>query len=62
MLPLDTVKSTSPADPRAGAPDPAYPVDEIDRNPGALPKPEVSGGPGGRQPADIEPTDSPTPE
>lgn len=48
MLPIDSVRSTSPADPRAGSPTGAAtqgssPAPE--EGPGTLPKPEVTGGP-----------------
>ncbi len=72
MLPIDTVQSTSPADPRAGAtgvtgasdvPDaPDTAATPVDRNPGPLPSPQVSGGPGGRQSAGLEPTPEPPTE
>ena len=62
MLPLDTVQSTSPADPRAGAPDPSDPGAPLDRNPGPLPSPQVSGGPDQRQPVSLAPTAEPPPE
>lgn len=65
MLPLDTVRSTAPADRRAGAPSgtttaaepgrPALPV---------MPDVEVSGGPEPYTPPPpgVEPTDSPAPQ
>lgn len=68
MLPLDTVRSTSPADAstvagaKASADAPAGPpADDAPSPPPAtrattLPKPEVSGGPAGRQP-DVPPVD-----
>ena len=62
MLPLDTARSTSPADPRAGTPDTPNEATPIERNPGSLPKPEMSGGPGGRQPVGIETSAEPPPE
>lgn len=55
MLPLDTLQSTSPADPRAGVPDAAGESDSAtiasEPNPGLLPSPDVSGEPQARQPA-----------
>lgn len=70
MLPLDTVQSTSPVDPRAGATgtDADGDADEdsatapADPEPGALPTPEIRGGPGQRQSTDIPPAQEPTPE
>lgn len=70
MLPLDTVQSTSPVDPRAGAtgsnPNADAGADSAatpaDPEPGALPTPQISGGPGQRQSADIPPAQEPTPE
>lgn len=64
MLPLDSVRSTSPAAPRAearaasGAPSPAP-----DRG-AVLPEPEVGGGPEPHTPSPpgVEPTDGPPPQ
>jgi hypothetical protein len=62
MLPLDTVRSTSPADRSdpASAPKPDAPTQRADEEgadvaPEPQPQPEVSGGPGGRQPDMNEP-------
>ena len=61
MLPLDTARSTSPPDPRAGTPgDRATPTPaRAQRKP--LPEPEVSGGPQPHTPAPpgVDPTDGP---
>lgn len=71
MLPLDTARSTSPADPRAAAPDASHAPNAsdtpdqtapVENDPGMVPKPEVSGGPGRRQPVGIETGDQPPPE
>lgn len=66
MLPLDTVQSTSPADPRAGVPDAAGESDSAttapEPNPGPLPSPDVSGEPQGRQPAGSDATPEPPSE
>lgn len=65
MLPLDTVRSTSPADagadaptgtPLADDPPPSAPASAPASPAATLPKPEVSGGPTGRQP-DVPPAD-----
>jgi hypothetical protein len=48
MLPIDSVRSTSPADPRADSTTGATsqdPSPTSEERPGILPKPEVSGGP-----------------
>lgn len=66
MLPLDTVQSTSPADPRAGLPDTAEgdgPGDTSSgRNPDALPSPEVGGELDEGQPAGSDATAEPPSE
>ncbi len=66
MLPLDTVQSTSPSDPRAGAPDQtnddAEPAAAVNPDPASLPLPQASGRPERRPPADPEPADVPPEE
>lgn len=60
MLPLDTVRSTSPAESKAdtpSGPSRGAPADRADIAPDPAPQPEVSGGPGQRQPEANEATD-----
>lgn len=65
MLPLDTVRSTAPADPRAGAPrGGATPAGSGRPAPPPIPAAEVSGGPEPHTPPSpgVEPTDGPVPQ
>ena len=62
MLPLDTVRSTSPADRRKVEPDePSTPADSGRRSPPPIPGAEVSGGPEPHTPPPpgVEPSDGP---
>ncbi len=64
MLPLDTARSTSPPDPRAGVPDDDASPARTPEGSAALPKPVISGGPEPYMPAPPgdEPTAGPPPE
>ena len=63
MLPLDTVKSTSPAGRSDTAEDVADPSHPNKERGATLPKPEISGGPEPlpNVPPGVDPTDGPTP-
>lgn len=65
MLPLDTVRSTSPADRRAGTQTGSAPASAPTRPaPPPIPDAEVSGGPEPHtpSPSGVEPTDGPPPQ
>ena len=65
MLPLDTVRSTAPADPRAAGPSgTAAPAGTGRPTPPSIPDAEVSGGPEPYTPPPpgVEPTDGPPPQ